>query len=74
MTSLFSQMSDDQAALAGCGVALLASFTVMAVSYHVGRLVRRDAAHPAPELPVNVGVQSRPAAGTGSRRVERRAA
>jgi DNA-binding transcriptional LysR family regulator len=74
MTAFVSQMSDDQAALAGCGVALLASFTMMAVSYHVGRLVRRDSVQPEQEPPVDIGLQSRPAGGTGSRLVERRAA
>jgi hypothetical protein len=39
---LFRQMSDDQLALIGCAGALAAAFTVMAVSYHVGRLVRGD--------------------------------
>lgn len=42
MMTLLSQMSDDQLALLGCGGALLAAFTVMAVSYHIGRLVRRE--------------------------------
>jgi hypothetical protein len=39
---LFRQLSDDQLALLGCAGALAAAFTVMAVSYHVGRLVRGD--------------------------------
>ena len=39
---LMQQMSDDQLALMGCAGALLVAFTIMAVSYHVGRLVRGE--------------------------------
>ncbi|REJ72097.1 MAG: hypothetical protein DWQ34_13040 [Planctomycetota bacterium] len=35
-------ISDDQLALLGCAGALLAAFTVMGVSYHVGRLLRGE--------------------------------
>ena len=37
---LIRQLSDDQLALLGCAGALAAAFTIMAVSYHVGRIVR----------------------------------
>ena len=37
---LIRQMSDDQLALVGCAGALAAAFTVMAISYHLGRVVR----------------------------------
>lgn len=39
---LMQQMGDDQLALMGCAGALLVAFTIMAVSYHVGRMVRGD--------------------------------
>lgn len=35
-------MTDDQVALLGCAGALLTAFTVMGLSYHVGRLLRRE--------------------------------
>lgn len=39
---LMQQMGDDQLALMGCAGALLVAFTIMAVSYHVGRIVRGE--------------------------------
>jgi hypothetical protein len=39
---LIRQLSDDQLALLGCAGTLAAAFTIMAVSYHIGRLVRGD--------------------------------
>jgi hypothetical protein len=39
---LIRQLNDDQLALLGCAGALAAAFTIMAVSYHIGRLVRGD--------------------------------
>ena len=39
---MMHHFSDDQLALLGCAGALLAAFTVMAVSFHVGRLVRGE--------------------------------
>ncbi len=35
-------MGDDQLALMGCAGALLVAFTIMAISYHVGRFVRGE--------------------------------
>jgi arginine utilization protein RocB len=39
---LMQQTGDDQLALLGCAGALLVAFTIMAVSHHVGRMVRGD--------------------------------
>ncbi len=72
--TLLSQLTDDQFALIGCGGALFAAFAVMAVSYHVGVLVRRCGTR-TPEVP---GSQIRPrvgaAAGVESELSGRRAA
>jgi hypothetical protein len=71
MLTLLSQMSDDQMALLGCGGALLAAFTVMAVSYHLGRLVRGESGRSGPVHRAEVRSQVNPtvaATGTAQRR------
>lgn len=42
-------MSDDQIAILGCGIALLACMVVMTLSAQVGKFVRQDEAELEPE-------------------------
>jgi len=42
-------MSDDQIAILGCGIALLACMVVMTLSAQVGKFVRQDDADLEPE-------------------------
>jgi hypothetical protein len=56
------QLSDDQLALLGCAGTLAAAFTIMAVSYHIGRLVRgeRQAPRVVPLVTSASAAESRP--------------
>ena len=65
----FRQLSDDQFALLGCAGALGAAFTVMAVSYHIGRLVRGDQ-----QTPRIVRIESPTPAGAAAQTRTKRAA
>jgi hypothetical protein len=46
MMDWLQQLSDDEKALVGCGVALLLCGTLMSLSYYVGRMLRRADAEP----------------------------
>jgi hypothetical protein len=71
--TLLSQLTDDQFALASCGGALLGAFAVMAVSYHVGVLVRQSGSR-GNIAPSRTTPRVSPDAAVGSERIERRAA
>lgn len=66
---MLQNLADDQLALLGCAGALAAAFTVMAVSFHVGRLVRGEQRGVVPHAR-SIALKSEPAAPA----IERRAA